>query len=205
MRKLFAAGAALALGLGGLVLTAGPASAAKPVIDAHGSLHCSISGKVKVTPGLLFNGTAGAATFSTKIKSSSCTGSSGITKFGGTFTAVLPTNDCLALAASAFPSSTLTATKYKSSTAKPNPSGTITFSTATFGVSDPLTMDVPGPGTSTVPSGSFSGQHPTIHFVYDQTTAVFATNCSPKSKPAVKGQGGLKKMSYSGASYIDIP
>ena len=208
IRKLSAGVAAVALGLGGLALTAGSASAAKPVIDASGTLHCTISGKVKVTPALLFGGTSGAATFTTKFKSSSCTGSSGVTSIKGKYTAILPTNDCTALAVTAFPASTVTETKYKHATAKPNPSGTMSFTTATFGVIDPITMDVPGAGSSSIASGSFAGQQPTIKFVYDQSTLTFATNCSPKDKPKLPGQGGLKKMSYgitSTGSYIDIP
>jgi hypothetical protein len=204
-RKLAVGLSAVALGVTGVMVAAGPASAAKPPpIDAHGTLHCAITGKISVKPNpLLFGGTAGATVFSGKFKSTTCSGSSGVTSVGGTLTATLPTSDCLALALSPFPAATVSKVKLKGAV-KYNAPSAINFSAGgTFTSTDPITMDLPGGGTSTVPSGSFVGQHPALHLVYDQDTASFINSCTAKTK-GVKGTGGLKKLTFATTSSFDV-
>jgi hypothetical protein len=201
-KRFLSIGAAVALALGASVAGATAASAAKPVVNASGSLHCTITGKVKVAPTpLTFGGPATPTTMTAKIKSGTCTGSSGVTSFKGNYIANLPTSDCTALAISTFPPSSITNAKLKGAS-KYNLT-TLSFSTATFTAANPITFDAPGAGTSSA-SGSFAGQEPTVHLTLDQSAETFATNCQPKTK-GVKGSGGLKKMSFSGGSYIDIP
>jgi hypothetical protein len=209
IRKLGILGATVALGVG--MLGVGTAGAAKPTVNASGTMHCTVTGKVKIAPNpLVFSSTAGSTVFAAKIKSSACTGSSGVTKAQGTLTATLPTSDCTSLAALPFPAASFgTKVKFKGA-AKYNSSTTSFTAGGTFGVTDPITMDLPGGGTSSVGSGSFAGQHPHFHFQYLEGTAVFANNCQPKgSKDStghkIKGSGGLKKMTISSGSYIDYP
>lgn len=201
LRKIAMGVSALALGLSGVALGAGSASAAAPV-DASGTLNCTIAGKVKIAPGLVIGGTSpGGSLFLAKVKSTSCTGTSGVTSVKGNFTFRLPTNDCLALISASFPASAFGPVKYKG--VGKYTKSIADFTSASFTITDPLTMDVPGSGSGSIASGSFKGQTPSLHFVIDQTTEQFATNCTPKTK-GLKGSGGLKKMTFSGASYFDI-
>jgi hypothetical protein len=202
-RKLAILGATIALAVG--VLGVGTAGAATPV-NAHGSLHCAITGKVKISPPMTFTA-SGTSTFTAKISSTSCSGTSGVTTFKGSLVATLP-SQCTMLV-SGFPPSHMEKVKYKGA-AKYNTS-TVNFSNADFTVTDPITMTVPGAsGTSTVSAGSFTGQHPKITLVMDQSVSTFANNCQPKGAKdsngnKIPGSGGLKKMSFSGGSNIDIP
>jgi hypothetical protein len=204
-KRTLAAVAAVALGAAALTVSGSPAFAATKV-DAHGTLHCAMTGKVKVSPPLVFGGTAaGGATFSAKISTSSCSGTSGVTSVKGTFTAHLPSNDCTALALIPFPGGTFGGAKplkFKGG-AKYNPSSINFTAGGTFTAATPIVMHVPGAGSSSIPSGSFQGQHATLTMSYDQSAETFATNCAPKTK-GLKGSGGLKKMSFGGASAIDI-
>jgi hypothetical protein len=202
-RRLISLTAAVALTLGAGIVTATGASAAKaPPSDAHGSLHCSVSGKVKISPPLMFGSTAGPATMTAKAKSISCSGSSGVTSIKGSFSAALPSSDCNVLASGNMPASTFGPAKVKGA-AKHNAT---TFHYGAGGAivpANPITLDEPGSGSSTV-TGSFAGQDPELHLVFDQSAAVLGTACQPKTK-GLKGSGGLKKMSFNAASYIDIP
>ncbi len=203
-RRIFAALAAVALGAGVLTVTAGQAYAAAKV-DAAGTLHCTITGKVKISPPLVFGGTAGAATFAAKVATGSCSGTSGVTGVKGTFTAHLPTNDCAALALLPFPGGTFGGAKplkFKGAS-KYNPSSINFTSGGTFTAATPIVMHVPGAGSSSIASGSFKNQHATLTLSYLQSAETFATNCTAKTK-GLKGSGGLKKMSFGGASNLDI-
>jgi hypothetical protein len=201
-RRFISLAAAVTLTLGVGIATASGAGAAKaPPANAHGSLHCSISGKVKFSTPLLFNVNSGPSTFTATFKSSSCSGTSGVTSFKGTFSATLPSSDCLALATSNLPAASVSNTKVKGS-AKYNPS-TISYTAGgTFTAAAPITMNEPGVGSSSV-TGSFAGQHPTLHLVFDQDATTLANNCTAKTK-GLKGSGGLKKMSFNTASFIDV-
>lgn len=202
-RKILAGVSAAALGLTGLALTAGSAQAAKPPVNASGTLSCTLkTGKVKISPPLLFFGTAGAATFKTKINTVSCSGTSGITSFKGELNATLPTNDCFALAAQPFPGATITKTKLKG-TGKYNPANVTFTAGSTFTAANPIVMDMPGGGTSTISGGSFAGQSLSLHLVYEQPAETFATNCTAKTK-GLKGSGGLKKMSFGPGSTLTV-
>ena len=93
----------LALVLGVLVATTGSASAAGPV-NASGTLHCAIAGKIKIAPKLLFTGgTPGGSLFQAKVKSTSCSGSSGVMSVKGNLTARLEPNNCTAVGVTAVP------------------------------------------------------------------------------------------------------
>ena len=201
-RRFTAFTAALALTLGvGVAFATGAGAAAAPV-DAHGTLTCSVSGKVKFSTPLTFGSTAGPSAFTAKMKSISCSGSSGVTSFKGTFSAQLSSSDCNALAATGLPAASITGTKLKGAS-KYNPT-TINFAAGgSFTASNPITMDEPGAGPLSTATGSFAGQHPTLHLVFDQTVTTLATNCQPKTK-GVKGSGGLKKMSFNASSHIDV-
>ena len=202
IRRMAAVAGAVAMGLSGVALTAGNVSAMPtPPVNASGSLHCAITGKVKIVPPLLFGGASPSATFTAKVKSTSCTGTSGVTSVKGTFSAVLATNDCIGLAALPFPMSAFGPVKYKGA-AKYNTS-TVSFTSGAFTVADPILLSAPGGGTSSVASGSFVGQQPSLTFAFEQPAATFATNCQAKTK-GVKGTGGLKKMTFSGSSSFDI-
>jgi hypothetical protein len=201
-RRLISLTAAVALALGAGVVAAEAASAKGAPVAAHGSLHCSISGKVKFSVPLLFNVNSGSSTFTAKMKSISCTGSSGVTSFKGDLTAQLPSSDCLALASSNLPAATIVKAKVKGAGKYLAPG--ISFAAGgTFTANTPITMDEPGVGSSSV-TGSFAGQDPAVHLVFDQGAAALATNCTAKTK-GLKGSGGLKKMSFNAQSYIDIP
>jgi hypothetical protein len=203
-RKVFVGASVAALGLSGLAMTAGPASAAKVPVEAHGTLSCAITGKVKIKPNaLLLLNDRGPTVFTAKWKSSSCSGSSGVTGAKGTMTATLPSSDCLALQALPFPGGSVTKVKYKGA-AKYLP-GDFTFTSGgTFTITTPLQMDAPGTGSSTVPAGrSFAGQQPSFHFAYNEPVEQFAINCTAKVKGTPKHPlgykyGGLKKMSFGG-------
>jgi hypothetical protein len=201
-RRLISLSAVVVLTLGAGIVTATGAGAKGAPLDVHGSLHCTVSGKVKFSPTpLTFGGPATPTTFSAKVTSGTCTGSSGVTSLKGTFSAPLPSSDCAALGG-AMPATTLGPAKLKGA-AKYNASTTHYTAGGAIVAADPITMTEPGAGSSTV-TGSFSGQHPTLHLVFDQTAVSLATSCQPKTK-GVKGSGGLKKMSFNSSSFIDIP
>lgn len=202
-RRFISVGAVLALTLTlGVVTASGASAAASPPVNASGSLHCSISGKVKFTTPLLFGVNSGPSTFVAKFKSGSCTGSSGVISLKGTFSAQLPSSDCLALASSNLPAATVSQTKLKGA-GKYNPTTIGYAAGGTFTPTTPITMDEPGVGSSST-TGSFVGQHPTLHLVFDQGASTLAANCTAKTK-GLKGSGGLKKMSFNVSSSIDVP
>jgi hypothetical protein len=202
VRRLALVASALALAMSGVALTAVSASAAAPV-DASGTLHCSITGKVKIAPKLLFGGgTPGGSLFLAKVKSTSCTGTSGVTSVKSNFTARLSTNDCIALATQPFPAATLGPAKFKG-VGKYTKSTTDFTAGGTFSTTDPITLSVPGAGVSSIASGSFMGQQPTITFVFDQSAASLGNACQAHDKD-VPGSGGLKKLTFSGSSSLDI-
>jgi hypothetical protein len=172
-------------------------------VDAHGSMHCAVTGKIKISPALIFGGNGGGtATFTAKAKGPTCTGTSGVKSFKGTIVATLPSTDCNVLAGQPFGPGSIQKAKYKG-TSKFNPSTPAFTAGGTFTSLDPVTLNIPGSGTSSVPSGSFSGQHPTVTLQITQTVSTLATNCQAKTK-GVKGSGGLKKMSFGAGSSIDI-
>jgi hypothetical protein len=193
-------GAVMALTLGVSVFGASSTGAAVTPVNASGSLHCVVTGKGKFVPPLILGGTT-PATFTTKLKSSSCSGSSGVTSFKATLSMTMPTNDCLELLN--IPASTLGPAKLKGA-AKYNPT-TINFTTASATVTDPITMSLPGPGSSSA-TGSFAGQTPTMYVQFDQGVEALTNNCQVKTK-GLKGSGGLKKLSFklNTNSFIDIP
>jgi hypothetical protein len=203
-RRLMSITAVVALTLGAGVVSASGAWAKGAPVDAHGSLHCSISGKIKFGPTpLTFGGPATATTMSAKVKSGSCSGSSGVTSVKAKFTINLSSSDCTALALTNLPAATFGpgakvkgAAKYNATTISFAPGGTFT-------AASPITMDEPGVGSASV-TGSFAGQSPSLHLVFDQSAGTLATNCTPKTK-GLKGCGGLKKMSFNASSYLDIP
>jgi len=202
LRKVAMGVSALALGLSGIAMTGGSASAAAPV-DASGTLNCSISGTVKIAPKLVLGGDSPSGSLVlAKVKSTSCTGTSGVTSVKGNFMARLPTNDCLALTDAPFPASSFGPVKYKG--AGKYTGSTMSFTSGgTFTATDPISLDIPGGGTASITSGSFAGQAPSLHFVFDQLAEAVTTSCTPKAK-GVKGTGGLKKLTFSGDSYLDI-
>ena len=202
-RRLTSITAVVALTLGAGVVSASGAWAKAAKVDAHGSLHCSVSGKIKFGPTrLTFGGPATPTTMTAKVKSGSCSGSSGVTSIKAKFTINLSSSDCTALALTNLPASTFGPAKVKGA-AKYNPT-TISFAAGgTFTAAVPITMDEPGVGSASV-SGSFAGQSPALHLVFDQSAGTLATNCTPKTK-GLKGSGGLKKMSFNASSSIDIP
>jgi hypothetical protein len=198
LRKIAIVGSTVALAL--VTFGTGTAHAAAKV-NASGTLHCSITGKVKLSSTLTFGGPPVVSNMVAKVAGTGCTGTSGVQSVKGQFVAPLPSSDCTALAALAFPQSTFSnKVKYKGA-AKYNPSAT-TFSTGAFGVVDPVTLNVPGAGTATT-TGSFAGEDMVINFVFNESTTVFAGACGPKTK-GVKPSGGLKKMSFGPASTLDV-
>jgi len=191
VRRFVCLAATVAVTLGVSVVAATGASAVAPV-NAHGSMHCTLTGTVKFVPGLVNGGTAGSSVTTMKFKSTGCTGTSHVTSLKGTLTATLTSNNCIDLATKPFPASTTTI-KYKSAT-KYNASS-LHYTTGAFTPTNPITFDEPGSGSSTV-TGSFAGQHPTLHFQLDQSVSALAAACGGK---------GLKKMSFTTNSNIDIP
>jgi hypothetical protein len=199
VRRLALLGAVVALSASTLGVPS--AHAAKPV-DAAGTLDCALTGKVKISPKLTFGGnTPGGSLFHAKVKGT-CTGSSGVTSVKGDLKARLPTNDCTALAAGSFPAATFGPVKYKGA-GKYTKSNTSFTAGGTFTAANPITLNLPGAGTSSVSNGSFAGEQPTMTLVFDQTAEQLATGCGAKQK-GVKGSGGLKKMTFGGASSFDI-
>jgi hypothetical protein len=201
LRKVALVGSVIALAVAALGV--GTAEAAKPKVNASGSLNCPVTGKAKINPPLVFGGT-GPVSFVLKLKSGTCTGSSGVTAFKGTLTATLPTRDCLGLAPPApFAAASISQKVKLKGNQKFNPTAISFTQGGTFTVTNPITLSVPGNGTSSA-TGSFAGQNPSLFLVADQGVDTFAANCQPKTK-GVKGSGGLKKMSFSGASALTIP
>jgi hypothetical protein len=175
-----------------------PAAQAAAPVDASGTLDCALTGKVKISPKLVFGGNApGGSLFHAKIKGT-CTGSSGVKSVKGDLKARLPTNDCTALALQPFPASTFGPVKYKGS-GKYTGSSTNFTAGGTFTTTDPITLNLPGAGTSSVSSGSFVGEDPTMTLVFNESAQTLANACGPKQK-GVKPSGGLKKLSFGGAS-----
>jgi hypothetical protein len=197
LRKVAIVGSTVALALA--VFGGGTAHGAAKV-DAHGSMNCSLSGKAKISPPLTFGGSGGTATFTAKLKSVSCSGSSGVSSFKGTLVSTLPSTDCNVLAGQPFGAGSILKAKYKGA-AKYNPSVPAFTSGGSFTSLDPVTLSIPGGGTSSVPSGSFSGQSFTVSLQVNEVVATLATACTPKTK-GLKGSGGLKKLSYGGSSNI---
>jgi hypothetical protein len=203
-RRLISLTAVVALTLAAGVVTATGASAKAAPVDAHGSLHCSISGKIKFSPTpLTFGGPATPTTMSAKVKSGSCSGSSGVTSVKAKFTINLSSSDCTALALTNLPAATFGPGAKVKGAAKYNATTIHYAAGGTFTAASPITMNEPGVGSASV-TGSFAGQHPTLHLVFDQDAQTLATNCTPKTK-GLKGSGGLKKMSFNTQSFIDIP
>jgi hypothetical protein len=136
-----------------------------------------------------------------------CTGSSGVTAVKGNLTTRLPSNDCTALAAGSFPASTFGPVKCKGPGAKFTGSSTNFTAGGTFTFADPITLNLPGSGTSSVASGSFAGQSPTMTLVFDQTAGQLAAACGPKKDAEgnkIPGGGGLKKLSFGGAASFEV-
>jgi hypothetical protein len=202
-RRFISFTAVVALTLGAGVVAATGASAGAPPVDAHGTLHCSVSGKIKFTNPLTFGGPATPSTMAAKVKSGSCSGSSGVTSVKGNFTINLSSSDCTALALTNLPAATFGPGAKVKGAAKYNPTTIQYAAGGTFTAGAPITMTEPGVGSSTV-TGSFAGQHPTLHLVFDQSAGTLATNCTAKTK-GLHGSGGLKKMSFNASSFIDIP
>ena len=77
MRRIALAGVTAALALGGIAVAAGPAGAAAkpPIFNATGTLHCSITGKVKINPPLT-NANTLPSTTTAKLKGT-CSGTTG--------------------------------------------------------------------------------------------------------------------------------
>jgi hypothetical protein len=158
---------------------------------------------VKIAPPLIIGGSLpGGSLFQAKV-GGTCTGSSGVTSVKGNLTGRFATNDCLALAPpNVFPAATFGPVKWKGA-------GKYTGSTTNFTaggtstVTDPITLSVPGGGSSTITSGSFAGQHPVITIVVNEPVSTFISACGPKTK-GVKPSGGLKKMTFGGASSLVI-
>ncbi len=189
----------LLFGVGFRTQSAGAVKAASKA-DASGTLGCVISkGKLVVSPGLMFTGTATSATFTFTGKLS-CLGTAGIT--GGTFSAsgTSDSNSCTLLATSGIPQLTATV-DWKG---KYNPS-TIVFSDGNFTLGKGITITAPstGPsppvGTSTV-TGSFAYEPATVSFVADQTVAQLQAGCNETT-------GGLTGFTFTGingASTLEI-
>lgn len=200
LRRMAIVGAAAALGFA--MLGVPVAEAAAPV-NASGTLDCAISGKAKIAPPLTFGGSAPSGSLFIAKVTGTCTGSSGVTSVKGNLTTRLPTNDCAALAESSFPAANFGPVKYKGSGNKFTGSTTKFSTGGTFTFTDPITLSLPGAGTSSVASGSFVGQSSTMTLVFDQQAAGLGAACAPKQK-GVKGSGGLKKLSFGGASSYEI-
>jgi hypothetical protein len=196
-RRLVVVGSAMAVGF--TLFGGGTAGAGAPPVNASGSLTCAISGKGKISPPLV-TGAAGTSQFTAKLKSSSCSGSSGVTSFKGTLTATLPTN-CLGILT--FPAASVSQKVKLKGNQKFNPTALSFTAGGAFTVADPILLNLPGAGSSSA-TGSFAGQNPALTLVAAEGVAQFATNCQPKTK-GVKGSGGLKKMTFTGASSLNIP
>lgn len=181
-RKIALVATTAAFAFGGVAVfgtTAGAAAA--PPVNASGSLACSITGKAKITPPLLFGGITPASTV-TKVKLV-CTGTSGVTSGKGIINQSVPNNDC------ATPTTGATGTFSWKGALKYNPTN-IAFGVASSNISGPA------PVTTTefmIPSGSFGGQIGTQIAKIDQTIVTYALLCAGK---------GVKKTSYTGVNGV---
>ena len=215
LRKIVLTASAAALALGGLAVTAGPASAGKVALgDASGTVSCNITGKVKISPALSDINTLPSTT-TAKTKSTSCTGTptgspGPITKSKGltTSTGTAPGTCSGLLTVGATPFTT--AITWKAAGATLNPSA-ITF--ANVGPSG-LGFDLPstgaaGAGTSII-TGSFAGETAWSHADIDATPVLAALadvgptatgkGCGANAKGKAKG---IKKFAVIGG-HIDI-
>ena len=168
--------------------------------NASGTLGCTVSkGKVTISPGLSFSGSASAATFSFSGKLS-CTGSSGVT--GGTFTSTgtATNNNCGDLASQGVPTLTMTI-KWKNGYAPT----TVVFSDGNFSLgADGITIILPSTGPSPAvgtasASGSFAYEPVTANFVADQSIDTFAAGCN-----STAGLTNFTFTGVNGASTLDI-
>jgi hypothetical protein len=204
---------AVVIALLGLVLTAGSAPAAvdKTPVWPDGTLHCRIAGKTWFKPrGLISGGTSAFAytVLITKFKSTSCSGTSGVTKLKGE---LLPdpllSDDCSTFFASPFPKTLLALKKPKGAHKfYPDTESFLFTSGGIFNSTGPIELNLPGNGAMTPIEnqfGYFPGRQVALHLVYNATTSSIARNCMPKNK-ALPGSGGLKKLSFAGASSLDI-
>jgi hypothetical protein len=170
-------------------------------VDASGTLGCSVSkGKLGVSPGLSFSGTASSATFTFTGKLA-CTGTAGVT--GGTFTATgtSDNNNCGDLASQGIPALTMSIV-WKGKFAPT----TVVFSDGNFSIgATALTINLPSTGPSpptgsTTVSGSFAYEPVTANFLADQSIDTFAAACNDAAT-------GLTSFTYTGVngpSILDI-
>ena len=205
IRKIAVAAATAALALGGIAVTAGTAGAAKPPpFNAHGNLHCSITGKVKITPALT-NANTLPSTTSGKLKGT-CSGTSGnaaVTPSGvkaSVSSVGTSAGNCTSLAT---PGSTpfTVALSYKALGGKINPS-TVVFPGLTPVIGATLGFQLNNGDVT----GSYAGNNNAdATATLAETLAGVTPLCSPTTLPSgkTKPAKGIKKLTVVGGT-LDI-
>ena len=211
MKKVAVAVTTAALAFGGLAATAGPAAATKVALgDAHGTVSCSITGKVKIKPALSDINTL-PSTVTAKTKSLSCTGTvSGlaVTKSKGKVVSVgTSPGTCSGLLT---PGTSPFTVEIKWTV----PGASLNNSVVTFANQGPsgLGFNLPANGAAdaatSVVTGSFSGEKAWAHADIDSGpvlaafTATDGSGCAPNAKGKAKG---IKKLTIVGGTFNLLP
>jgi hypothetical protein len=207
IRKIGMAASAAAMVLGGVAVVASPAFAGgkTPLGNAHGTVHCAITAKVKINPPLT-NANTLPSTTTAKLKTVSCSSSGGtilgaIAKGKGSVLSVgTSPGTCTGLLTPGTTpfSSTI---NWKGNGVTLNPS-TITFANvgpSGIGFNLPAT-GAAGAATTSI-SGSFSGEKAWAHA--NLSAVPDLASCLPGPPPKNKPAKGIKKLTISSGT-LDI-
>jgi hypothetical protein len=207
IRKIALAATSAALALGGIATMSSPVSAAKPTITAQGSVNCSITGKVKISPPLTNTNTV-PSNITGKLKGD-CTGTTeqGVTpakvKIGITYRGSGP-GTCNGLAQPGVDPFTMSLT-WKGAGGKINPSTATLKGFVLTGVPN-FGFDLPNPNAPsprTTVTGSYAGTNTAsahAHIDVPDTSVCDPTTKNGKTKPPK----GIKKIVILPGSTLSI-
>ena len=218
LRKIALTASAAALAFGGLAVMAGPASAGKVALgNATGTVSCTTTGKVKISPALSDINTQPSTT-TAKTKSGTCTSSGGtigahaITKAKGTVTSTGTTPGTCAGLLTPGTSPFSAAIKWSASGASLNPT-TVTFANlAPSGIGFDLPATGAAGAATSVVVGSFGGEKawahadadagPLLAAIADTGPTATGKGCGANAKGKAKG---IKKITLIGGSINIFP
>jgi hypothetical protein len=184
------------------VATLGSGTAHAAAVVASGTLHCSITGRVTLTPGIGLRVAPADVVLRGQVRGT-CTGTSGVTGMRGKFRGFLPSPplppppDTICVSDLQGFTATLGPMRFTGAAARYAHSSATFSSSEVLSSSGTLTVNLPAGGSSFVPSGSFGGQDPTMTMVLDQSAGQTESTC-------LLGRKGLRKLTFGGASSFDI-
>jgi hypothetical protein len=183
------------------VSTLSSESAHAASVNATGTLHCAISGKMRFAPGFGYRLATSDSVLRATV-SGPCTGTSGVTRMKGRLIAYLHYDF------PSFPAENICLSDFNgfpvqfgpvrfTGGAKYAPSRVEFTRSETVESSGTLALDLPADGLSFIPSGSFGGKRPTMTLAFDQNAEDVYFTCQ-------LGKRGLRKLTFGGTSSFDI-